>query len=280
MSSILKINLLWTIGVLVAVIISLLSVKWSGVQDLAGILNFALGLTSFVLAIVAIVYGFISNNALSGVVSEIKTAATGINDIAKGFPDKLITIEKTTTDMHRILAGSQAQSPSPPQTQPTIHSFTPAGPQQESSGEILKFVNNVIEDFLRVSSWNGLKLFHACQICLHKKVPFDLKLLCSVDNSMSYDYAIGYLVASASAQFVVYTSPDNVKISVTSMPPPVLEKLSHFINGRLDFVGADNAKEFWSQLRRIEDHLARVGLKQQIANAFKQGAGIPEDPPA
>jgi len=85
----LTINLLWIIGDLVLVVIVILAVKWSSITDLAATLNFALGLASLLLAIVAIVYGFISNNALSGVVGKIETAATGINDTARNLPARL-----------------------------------------------------------------------------------------------------------------------------------------------------------------------------------------------
>ena len=57
-----------------AIIVILLAVSWNGVKDLAGILNFALGLTSLVLAIIAIIYGFIANNAFAVTVSKIDYA--------------------------------------------------------------------------------------------------------------------------------------------------------------------------------------------------------------
>jgi hypothetical protein len=83
MNSNLKVHLCWTIGVLTGIIIILVSVNWDGVKDLAGILSFALGLTSLVLAIVATVYGFIMNNAFAGTVSKIESAAW-ISHIVEG----------------------------------------------------------------------------------------------------------------------------------------------------------------------------------------------------
>jgi Na+/H+-translocating membrane pyrophosphatase len=102
MDSKLKIHLCWIIAVLTIIIIILISVDWNGVKDLAGILNFALGLTSLVLAVVAIVYGFVANNAFAGTVSKIESAASDINEVVRAIPAKLSAIEKTTQDMRPL----------------------------------------------------------------------------------------------------------------------------------------------------------------------------------
>jgi hypothetical protein len=109
MHSHLKIHLCWVIAVLTAIIILLDAVKWSGIGDLAGILNFALGLASFVLAILAIIYGFIANNAFAGTVNKIESAALKINDIVRDIPDRLNIIDQRMLDTHRLVASSQQQ---------------------------------------------------------------------------------------------------------------------------------------------------------------------------
>jgi hypothetical protein len=286
----LTINLLWIIGDLVLVVIVILAVKWSSITDLAATLNFALGLASLLLAIVAIVYGFISNNALSGVVGKIETAATGINDTARNLPARLTGIEKNTSEMREMLAASQAQpqQQSSPQTQLSPALAQPL-PQQAQSDlnrpridcaeEIRQFMEQVIDTFLRTSSWNGLKIMHVCRTCLEKKIPFDLKEICSLDNSMSYDYAFGYLIASVSASFVVITTPDNITFHITMMPDSVVAKIPAAITGRLDYVGAGNALDFLSQLKRINDHIANMEVKHNALTAFVEGLKSAKEPP-
>jgi hypothetical protein len=248
MSSNLKTHLCWIIGVLTLTNIILLSVNWNGVKDLAGILNFALGLTSMVLAIIAIVYGFIANNAFSGTVSRIEIAASDINLVVKQIPDKLNAIDRRTLDMHQMaIAASSA-----PQEKPS-------SPPAEQTQVVKEFVIAVVTEFFRASSWNGLKLLYVCRICCEKKLEFDLKELCSLDNSMSYDYAFGYLVASSSASFLKFNARDeNLKILVTFMPTSVVEGIMPAIKGRLDFVGMPHAKDFQIQLESIDAFIALV----------------------
>lgn len=254
MSSNLKIHLFWTIGVLATFIIVLLSVNWNGIKDLAGILNFALGLTSLVLAIIAIIYGFIANNAFAGTVSKIETAASDINQVVKTIPDKLNVIDRRTHEMHQMAITASAAS-----------QVKPASPAAEQSKAIQDFINIVVAEFLRVSSWNGLKLLYVCRICFEKELVFDLKQLCSLDNSMSYDYAFGYIVASTSANVLKFTTADNVQMLVTFMPTPVGEGIMPAIAGRLQHVGLPNATDFQNQLDRINAFIAAIENAQKSA---------------
>ncbi|HEY5042946.1 MAG TPA: hypothetical protein VIK53_13190 [Verrucomicrobiae bacterium] len=251
MQSNLKIHLFWVVGVLTGIIVLLLSVDWSGIKDLAGILNFALGLTSLVLAIVAIIYGFIANNSFSGTVSKIEAASSQIIEVAKTIPAKLSVIEQTTADFQKSLsATSQAK--------------TSEEPPKPKDAEVEKFADAVISEFLRASSWNGLKVMYLCRFCCSHKLEFDLKQICSLDSSMSYDYALGYLVASASASFFTFTSSDNLKFVVHFMPTKVAEKIDSAITGRLKFVGLPNKNDFEAQLRTLDLYLE--SLRQNKLN--------------
>jgi hypothetical protein len=125
---------------------------------------------------------------------------------------------------------------------------------------INSFVNNVTKVFLRESSWNGLKVFYLCTECNKKNLIFDLKQACELDGSMSYDYAFGYVVASCSAQFLRYESPDNIRLKIVSVHGDVYNELAKAINDRLEFIGrtvGENAKnDFASQLTKIKNYIA------------------------
>lgn len=108
-----KIHFCWTIAVLTAIIIILLAVKWSDIENLANTLNFALTLTSLVLAVVAIIYGFVANSAFVGTVSHIDTAASSIRDMVREIPDKLNLIAQKTSDVHQLVANAASQPAKP-----------------------------------------------------------------------------------------------------------------------------------------------------------------------
>ena len=249
-----KIHFCWTIAVLTAIIIILLAVKWSGIENLANTLNFALTLTSLVLAVIAIIYAIVANNAFAGTVSHIEIAASTIRDMVKEIPDKLNVIAQKTSDMHQLIANAAS-----PQVKRTTQPPHPA----EESAAIQKFAIAVTEEFLRASSWNGLKLLYVCRTCCEKKIAFDLKQLCSLDGAMSYDYAMGYFVASASAQFLQFNTNDYINILVTFMPSIVADRILAAINTRIEFVGLPNRNDFQIQMNNIDALITKL----QVSNA-------------
>ena len=127
---------------------------------------------------------------------------------------------------------------------------------------IRAFVNNVTKEFLRASSWNGLKVLYLCTECHKKKLAFDLKQVCTSDGSMSYDYAFGYIVASCSAQFLRYESPDNINIRIVSVYGDVQDEIMRAIEARLEFIakthGNDAESDFKSQLGKINKYITSL----------------------
>jgi hypothetical protein len=127
---------------------------------------------------------------------------------------------------------------------------------------ITNFVKNVTMEFLRASSWNGLKVLYLCTECHRKKLAFDLKQVCASDGSMSYDYAFGYVVASCSAQFLRYESPDNINIKIVLVHGDLQDEIMRAIEARLEFVlktqGKDVESDFKSQLGKIANYIASL----------------------
>jgi hypothetical protein len=131
--------------------------------------------------------------------------------------------------------------------------------QGKGVNDVIKaFVTDVTKEFLRASSWNGLKVLYLCTECHNKHLAFDLKQACASDGSMSYDYAFGYIVASCSAQFLRYESPDNVRIMITQVFEAVQNEIMPAIEARLKFVGLPVANDFNSQLEKIKKYVASL----------------------
>ena len=122
---------------------------------------------------------------------------------------------------------------------------------QELDQAIRAFVLAVTKDFLRTSSWNGLKLLFLCSECCKKGVAFDLKYVCAFSGSMSYDYALGYLVATCSARFIQYQTQDNVTILVTQVFEDVQTGITPEIENRLKPLPPQLANDFKAQLANI-----------------------------
>ena len=129
---------------------------------------------------------------------------------------------------------------------------------KEKNDAIRTFVSEVTKEFLRAASWNGLKIMYLCTECQKKRMAFDLRQVCASDDSMSYDYAFGYIVASCSAQFLRYETPDNVRILITQVLEDVHKELMPAIEGRLRFVGPAMASDFNSQLNKIKTYIASL----------------------
>jgi len=235
--------------VLTAIIIVLLAVKWSDIENLANTLNFALTLTSLVLAVIAIIYAIVANSAFAGTVSHIDAAASNIRDMVKEIPEKLNVIVQKTSDVHQLIANAASPQAKPAAQPPHL---------AEENAAIRNFAIAITEEFLRASSWNGLKLLYVCRSCCERKVAFDLKQLCSLDGAMSYDYAMGYFVASASAQFFQFNTKDYINIFVTSMPGIVADRIQAAINARLEFVGLPNRTDFQKQMNNIDAMVAKL----------------------
>ncbi len=176
MPSTTKIHFGYIISILVAVIIALVTVKWSDIPTLANYLYFALGVASLVLAVVAIVYAFLANNSFNLTVAKLESAASAIqtetgileksvSGLAKRLnevPEALQLIEGKVSRTHALLEASSQQHKGEPQN-------------QSKSASIDEFAVNVIDHFFMSSSWNGLKVLHLCYLACEKKKEFDLK---------------------------------------------------------------------------------------------------------
>jgi hypothetical protein len=178
--------------------------------------------------------------------------------LEKKLPD--LTSAKTplgSFEFDKVIA-SQKMDTSDAEVKPLQTKINEKGVQEI----ITNFVKNVSKEFLRSSSWNGLKILYLCTECHKKKLAFDLKQVCASDGSMSYDYAFGYIVASCSAQFLRYETPDNINIKIILVHGDVQDEVMSAIGARLEFVsktqGKEVANDFKSQLDKIVNYIASL----------------------
>src|SRR5256885_13949970 len=78
-----KIHAFYILTILIAVIIILLTIRWTGIPNLVEYITFALTLTSLVLAALAIIYAFYSNSSFSQNISTLNNVSRDVSDTAK-----------------------------------------------------------------------------------------------------------------------------------------------------------------------------------------------------
>ena len=250
-----KIHFGYIVSILVAVIIVLLTFKWAEIPNLGNYLNFALGVASLVLAVVAIVYAFYANNSFNVTVSKLESAATTIKDETsdlekavhglelqlKDIPAKLLSLEGQVSKTHALVEASSQQ--------PKVEAIP-----QNPDISVEQFANQVIERFLVVSSWNGLKAMYLCLVACERQKEFDLREWTILDQTISYDYAYGFLISASSAGFFDHTMQDS-KVRVTSMPKPVADKVRPILEARLKALPVPFDKTWPPQIKAIDNFI-------------------------
>jgi hypothetical protein len=240
-NSIIKIHFGYIVSILLAIIIALLTVQWSEIPNLANYLNFALGAASLVLAVVAIVYAFFANNSFSMTVAKLDSAAStikdettdlekavqGLEEHVKEIPKALHLLEDKMSKTHALIEASSQQQKAQP---------------IQNDAALLGFINAVMDYFLSISSWNGLKVLYVCQLAFEKQKQIDLKEWTELDKTISFDYAFGYLVSSSSAGFFNHTM-EGTKVKVSVMPPQFVQKIRPAIDLRLKTLPPDTRSQ-------------------------------------
>ncbi len=117
----------------------------------------------------------------------------------------------------------------------TPNAVTPKVPEGPSSGSIeARTRAQLVDTFVRQSSWIGLKVLKACVLAKQKGKPFNLRASPVVGPQSSYDYAYGYLVASMALGAVVGSSDPGAGIVVVEdIDPTVTATVDEYIRGNI-----------------------------------------------
>lgn len=87
-------------GILLALLIGSISVQWAGIKDLAGVVSFALGLASLLLALIAIVQVITSSGSAEHSLGAIRETASELGTLASSINDGTIRLESV---VHSVL---------------------------------------------------------------------------------------------------------------------------------------------------------------------------------
>jgi hypothetical protein len=231
-----KIHFAYIFAILIAIIVVLVTVKWSDIPTLANYLNFALGVASLVLAVLAIVYAFLANNSFNLTVAKLESSATAIKEETSNLEKAVMGLESKLSEIPEALhtlEGKVAKT----------HDLVAASSQQSKSEIVVdnktefakELAHKLVDDFLRNTSWNGLKVLYLCKLACQKQKEFDLKAWTALDQATTYDYAFGFLVAASSMGLFQHKmkDPNGTIFSIISMPVPIAEKIHPAIETRI-----------------------------------------------
>jgi len=246
----------WIIGVLTVAVIVQASLKAAGDDNTATLIGVVTGLVSMVVGIIAIFYSFISNASLGETSSRLHDSSSEIRKSADLVISKLDEIgsklsplsevAKQVSDIHlnmpRAAQGSQSDTNLPPKT-------------------ANQFANQVVTYFLTSSSWLGLITLYAAIERFKIQKSFNAYSWATFVNSVSPDYAMGYLVCTASTGMITYDQNRFLQegnIWITHVNPQLLEGISQSVTSNLTRTGV-----------RQEELSLRTALKSQTDNYIK-----------
>lgn len=185
-----KIHAAYVLTILIAIIVLLITVRWSQIPQLAALITFALTLSSLILALLAIGYAVYSNSSISENISTLNNASKDVsitartiseaaNDLSRKIEIIPSRLESVELKVDRMLV---AQTPAQDTTPPT---------QEEKAAALA-----IIPQFIDRISLFALVVLYACSIASRKNVPINV-----LELSKHLDYSIDMVVIVLNATY-------------------------------------------------------------------------------
>jgi hypothetical protein len=261
-----KVHIMYVIGILIAIIIELVAIKWESIPNLVNYITFALTISSLVLALLAIIYAVYSNSSFSqnigllNAVSDkiLKTSedlSRNTNELKKDLeqiPISLKNVETKTDKANEMLFELKTSEPK---------MMEPKKEELKSPDSLDEVWNNEVnvKTYLSTMSFNGKRLLYACSKSISEHKMFNLKEI--FDDNEKYVY--GILIASSSAKILSYSMTDNV-INVYKMCEKMI-KLIHddiYLNAKKsdEKLSPENIEKYsWIKLiQKDEDYFSKI----------------------
>lgn len=212
----LKIHFLYVVGILVAIIIAISTLRLSDNQNFTSIISFAGTITSIILSVLAIFITVLSNDSLSNLMERIRGLIDVINPAKNKIDESSDKIEKTIKQLSETNSELKETSKSIEEMVQNLKKDVCDRFKciEEKFNEFLNSQNNSddstlencqlnVEAFLNSSSFYGLRLLYCCLLLKEREKPLKLKDFCAEDNSRNrMYYAWGFLVAAKSAGYI------------------------------------------------------------------------------
>ncbi len=200
-----KIHIGYIFAILLAVIVYLSVKDFSSNPELVDYISFASTVASLILALLAIIYSFVSNNALSKNIGIINEATTNLKENS----DSLDRVSKVI--IHEIPNAIKEMDQKLDSTQNLVNNLglndenDKISPHKNSTSKL-----TMVQKFIDVSSLTGLFLIYAVFLANYKSLPLNIEEIAVEIGQSNDEYVWGYFVASSSAGLFDFNAKDKV----------------------------------------------------------------------
>lgn len=192
------------IGILIVIIVCLLTMRYTPDAQLKDYVSFAATLASLILAILAIVQAMYSSSSLNETILSLKKSSkeigantNNLNGVIGELQAKIINLpieveERVNAQLLPLLDK---------QVQPTIQN---QASEKEQGAFTEKIDEKYYENYVKLSSVNGLLVLHAIRLAIQNNKSFRFyDLLPENHRSINLENMQGYFVAHIAAGFVI-----------------------------------------------------------------------------
>lgn len=198
----------YVIFILSLIIVSLLTFKYAPETSLFNYVAFAATIASLILAILAIIQGFISSNALSNTENNINEASNKIINSANQLEVVINSLDKKVEEIPILLKGIDSK------LNITTEFLNPIN--QGKRDNDIKISKEVFDQFIETSSQTGILTLYTCVLGFKYKKSLKLSDLNYDPYIIDWNYNYGFIVACHCMSLitikVITTTPKEIKV--------------------------------------------------------------------
>ena len=238
-----RVHVSYIISILIFIIISLVTVNWSNIPKLVEYITFSLTLTSLVLAILAIIYSFLSNSSLSQTLGSL----TNLSKIASQSSKELsYATEKLLDEVSIIPTRIQDVEGKLDQTHVMLKEMGEQSTKNVEATPVDKIKDVDFNAYLASSSFSGLMFTHICYIAEKQGKGFKLNELSEKISAFTLNYIQGYSIALKSCGLLTYKMSNDI-ISSVDINDLIGEKSLSEMKSRIKDHKDKKTKEFFQE---------------------------------
>ncbi|WP_141246949.1 hypothetical protein [Halomonas salipaludis] len=240
----LSIHFKYTTGILSGVIILLLTRDLASIPRLQEYIAFALTFSSLLLALIAIVYSFLSNESLSISLNKINTSAEEISKLSSSIRESNETLHSRAGDVDKRVSESNL----------LIKEIGQNESNSRQSNVKQEISDTFILNYLKKSSLFGCEALFAAALSQETGKSIKItKLLASEDDmEVKKSYYMGYISASQSSGIFDYNGnvhnhfhiSNATQVFIDNVEKKLLEKIDEAISDLSASLGNQSARNF------------------------------------
>jgi hypothetical protein len=256
-----ELHLRYVVGILVLALVEVLTLLLVGGGDqVLAYITFGVTLMAGVLAVVTIIYTYISNASLSGTVASMQGLGREVSESASRLGKAEQSIDDATKRLSDEVAGHLNMIEKNTQLIPALarrleeSQMAASAPRTPKKADAAVLPDEVAREFVRRSSFGGLLTLQAAAWAKGAGVKLKPTVLADIGSIPAQDYFEAYMVASYAAQMIDFDEKDD-EYSVGA------------VNGiAADEVGPEIAKRIEKQEASTRERWERtlVGLRKMF----------------